>query len=199
MVCLGLYFALVLVPKVLPSVGGTVVFFAYLISIPLVALVLAICFLSGVVGVALSRCRGAAVTPRHRARLVVPAAGIATLGGVWWVSVSVPGRLPSGSYLLEFDPAAWRSDGSSDYVPGDITVRQKMLGSVVASLDPSEGRDAIEARLGPTRDAWFECAGRGLAYLLGRQRDFIVAIDDELLLICFDDSGHFERYRIRHD
>lgn len=105
-----------------------------------------------------------------------------------------------GSHLLGFAPVLWQDPSSSDYVQGDITPRQKMLGSVVYQLNSKQDRRQLEALLGPSLDTpYFESTGRDLIYILGPERDSFFRIDAEWLLIWLDRSNHFERYAIYTD
>jgi hypothetical protein len=101
---------------------------------------------------------------------------------------------------LDFEPVVWQDPSSSEYVRGDITPRQKMLGSVVCRLNPTQDRRQLEALLGPSLDTpYFESTGRDLVYILGPERDSFFRIDSEWLLIWLDGSNHFERYAIYTD
>jgi hypothetical protein len=120
----------------------------------------------------------------------------AVLGLVWMVR----GALPTGSHLLDFDPVVWQDPGSSTFVQGDITPRQKMLGSVVGRLSPALDRARLEAMLGPSLDTpYFAETGRDLIYILGPERDSFFGIDSEWLLIWLDRADRFERYAIYTD
>ena len=91
-------------------------------------------------------------------------------------------------------------DASSAFVRGDITPRQKMLGSVVERLVLGLSRTEIEEMIGPSLDTpYFETLGRDLIYILGPQRDSYIRLDSEWLLIWLDESGRFERYGIHND
>jgi hypothetical protein len=108
--------------------------------------------------------------------------------------------LPTGSHLRSFDRAGWQDAGSADYVAGDITPRQKMLGDVVESVLPGRSRAELEKILGPSLEtAYFRSSGRDLIYVLGPQRDSYLAIDSEWLLIWLDKDGRFRRYAIATD
>ena len=111
------------------------------------------------------------------------------------------GRLPSGSNLQRFDRATWQDSHSADYVPKDITPRQKMLGDVVANVLPGRSRPELERLLGPSLDTpYFKSTGRDLIYVLGPQRDnYFAPIDFEWLLIWLDENGRFARYAIAVD
>lgn len=108
--------------------------------------------------------------------------------------------LPTGSFVSKFDQSIWASESSSQYVRGDITDRQKMLGDVVQQIVANGTKDSIIARLGPSDDSgYFASSGRDLIYCTGPQRDSPFPIDDEWLLIWFDPSGQTSGYEIRSD
>jgi hypothetical protein len=116
------------------------------------------------------------------------------------LSRSIQGALPTGSHLAQFDSTAWKHPKSADWSANDITTRQKMLGSVVRRLTPSQSRAEIEGLLGPSlQTRYFQSSGRDLIYRTGMQRDSLLGIDSEWLLIWLDDDGRFERYAIYTD
>lgn len=197
---LGIYFGLVLVPEWWPGFAGTVVFFLYVLTVPVALLSLLALLLWGIIGAIWAMHRGSSVSRRHRALVVLPLAGFLMFGSVMGLARVIQGALPTGSHLLEFDSGIWQDPRSSEFVKGDITPRQKMLGSVVDRLEPTQDRVQLEALLGPSLDTpYFESTGRDLIYILGPERDSFFPIDSEWLLIWLDDSGHFERYGIYTD
>ena len=200
MAALAAYFGLALVPKWWPGFGGTLTFFVYFLSIPVVLLVLLGLAVWGVVGAIVSRIRGRSLRGRHRALVILPLTGFLMFGSVILLAPAIRGALPTGSYLLEFDAAVWQDPSSAEFVEGDITPRQKMLGSLVESLAPGQGRAELEALLGPSLETpYFASTGRHLIYVLGPERDAFFGLDSEWLLIWLDASGHFVRYRISTD
>ena len=101
---------------------------------------------------------------------------------------------------MEFTPLAWHDSRSLLFVDGDITPRQKMLGSLVRRLQVEQKRADLEALLGPSLETrYFEKTGRDLIYILGPERDSFFGIDSEWLLIWLDDAGNFQKYEIRTD
>jgi len=189
-----------LVPEWWPGFAGTAVFFLYVLSVPIVALVLLGFLLWGIIRSALSLRRGLPVARAHRALVLVPLAGCFMFGSSIVASRLVRGSLPTGSHLLEFDAQIWQDPESSEFVRGDITPRQKMLGSVVERLEPSLTRGQIEELLGASLDTpYFASLGRDLIYILGPERDSLFGIDSEWLLIWLDENGRFERYAIHND
>ena len=128
---LGIYFGLVLVPEWWPGFAGTVVFFLYVLTVPVALLSLLALLLWGIIGAIWAMHRGSSVSRRHRALVVLPLAGFLMFGSVMGLARVIQGALPTGSHLLEFDSGIWQDPRSSEFVKGDITPRQKMLGSVV--------------------------------------------------------------------
>jgi hypothetical protein len=197
---LSIYFGLVLVPEWWPGFGGTVAFFLYVLTVPVVLLGLLALLLWGITGAIRAMHRGSPVSRRHRALVVLSLAGFLMFGSAIGLARVIQGALPTGSHLLELDSVIWQDPRSSEFVQGDITPRQKMLGSVVDRLEPTQDRVKIEALLGPSLNTpYFESTGRDLIYILGPQRDSFFPVDSEWLLIWLDDSGHFERYGINTD
>jgi hypothetical protein len=108
--------------------------------------------------------------------------------------------LPPGSFVSKFDQRIWASESSLKHVSGDITDRQKMLGDVVQQLVANGTKAKIIAMLGPSDDSgYFKSSGRDLIYCTGPQRDSPFPIDNEWLLIWFDQSGRTSRYEIWSD
>jgi hypothetical protein len=132
--------------------------------------------------------------------VLLPVAGFLMFAAATGLTRFIRGALPTGSHLLEFEPVVWQDPSSSEYVQGDITPRQKMLGSVVYQLNSTQDRRQLETLLGPSLEtSYFESTGRDLIYILGPERDSFFRIDSEWLLIWLDSSKHFERYAIYTD
>ena len=197
---LATYFGLLLVPEWWPGFAGNGLFLLYVLSVPVVLIGLLGCLVWGGVGTTRALLRGSLVSPRHRALVLLPLAGFLMAGAAIGLARSIRGALPSGSHLQEFEPVVWQRPASSEFVRGDITPRQKMLGSIVDRLAPTHDRAQLEALLGPSLDTrYFESTGRDLVYILGPERDSFIGIDSEWLLIWLDDSNHFERYEVLTD
>jgi len=197
---LAAYSAVWLIPEWWPGLAGTPLFFLYVLSVPIVAVALLGLIVWGLIRSALSLRRGLPVARAHRALVLVPLAGFLMFGSSIAVSRLVRGSLPTGSHLLEFNAKTWQDPASSEFVRGDITPRQKMLGSVVERLEPSLRRGEIEALLGPSLETpYFASLDRDFIYILGPERDSFFGIDSEWLLIWLDESGRFERYAIHND
>ena len=194
------YFGLLLLPEWFPGIGRSSAFFGYLLSVPLLLATLLVFGVWGGIGLLRPPNDGPQSRRRARNRVVVSLAGLLCFGSIYGLSAYIRGALPSGSHLRKFDRAEWRDPRSSAFVPGDITVRQKMLGDVVSTVLPGRSRGDIEQLLGPSLDTpYFKNTGRDLIYILGAERGSMFSIDSEWLLIWFDDSGRLERYEIRTD
>lgn len=197
---LGIYFGLSLVPEWWPGVAGTGAFFLYVLSVPIMLVCLLGLTLWSVAGAITARSRGALVSKRQHAFVVLSLAGLLMFSSTMMLARAIRGALPTGSHVREFAPLIWQDPTSSQFVPDDITSRQKMLGSLVERFKPSQSRAEIEALLGSSlQTPYFESTGRDLIYVLGPERDSFFAIDSEWLLIWLDDSDHFERYEIYTD
>jgi hypothetical protein len=194
------FFGFWLVPEWLPWVRLTGAYFFYVLSVPVVLLVLVVLALWGGIGLLRARSRYAPAVSRHRVILLIGAAGIVCIAAAVGLERGISGGLPFGSRLQEFDPAIWKAPGSGEFISGDITPRQKMLGDVVANVLPGRGREELTALLGPSLDTtYFASTGRDMIYVLGPERTSLFAIDSEWLLIWLDESGRFERYEIAGD
>lgn len=197
---LGMYFGLLLVPKWWPAFGGTGIFLVYIASVPLALIGLLTLLLGGVVGAIRTRLHGSIASQHHRMLIMLGLAGVLMFGATLGLVRVIRGVLPTGSDLLTFNSEIWQDPYSSNFIQGDITPRQKMLGSVVDLLEPTLDRFQLETLLGPSLDTfYFDSTGRDLIYVLGPERDSFFGIDYEWLLIWVDDSGHFERYAIVRD
>ena len=197
---LAIYFGLVLLQNGVPAVGGNMLFFAYVLSIPFVLMALVALGVWG--GVGLLRAHFGKARPKHLHRVYVLVACISIVLSViaFGLARSLPRALPSGSYLRAFDSNTWKAPGSDHHVAGDITPRQKMLGDVVRNILPGRTRAELEELLGPSvQTAYFRSTGRDLIYPLGFQRDAVFSIDSEWLLIWLDDRGRFRRYEVLDD
>jgi hypothetical protein len=194
------YFGLSLIFHALPGLGGTGLSFAYGISLPIVMLILLTVGAWGGIGLLRAWRRGQPAKSRHRACLLVAGVAVASFTLALGLARALPQPLPTGSHLRSFDRVVWQDPRSADYVPGDITPRQKMLAAVVNSVLPDRGRAELENMLGPSlQTSYFKSTGRDMIYVLGPQRDSYFAIDSEWLLVWLDKDGRFERYAVATD
>jgi hypothetical protein len=194
------YFGLWLVPEWWPAIRGTAFFFFYVLSMPITLLALLCVGLWGTGGILLSKRRGHLVASKHQALLAIALAGLGLCVTTALLSRSIRGALPTGSHLLEFDSVLWQSPGSENFVRGDITPRQKMLGSILEQLGEGVSRSEIERFLGPSLETqYFSNSERDLIYVLGPERDALFGLDSEWLLIWLDDSDKLERYEVWRD
>ena len=107
--------------------------------------------------------------------------------------------LPTGSFATRFDSARWRDEDSATYTKGDVTARQKMLGSVVYQILPKANRPELEGLLGEAKPTgYFTDLRPDLLYCLGPERGFI-GIDSEWLAIWFDEDSIVERWELLTD
>ena len=137
-VVLSLYFAILLVPHWRPSVANSPVFFFYILSIPFTLLVLLSGGLWGVVGAIVSRRRSGSVSAWHRHLIIAAATGMLLCMSAILLTQLIRGSLPTGSYVMDFTPLVWQDPRSSEFVDGDITPRQKMLGSLASGVRSGE-------------------------------------------------------------
>jgi hypothetical protein len=197
-VVLSFYFGVLLVPHWWPAFGASPYYIVYLLTLPLTLVGLIILATSGAVGALAARRRGTQVGVRHRTLLLCASVGLVMFAATIGLERRLGGTLPRGSFVLEFSTPAWQDPAAAAIVPGDITPRQKMLGSVVARLTPALDRPAIEALLGRSLDTpHFKSTGRDLIYVLGPERG--LGVDSQWLLIWLDASGHFARYQVVTD
>ena len=197
---IGIYVVLLFIPKWWPAFGGTGIFLVYIASIPFALIGLLTLLIWGIVGAKRTRLHSSIASQHHRMLVVLALVGLLMLSSVFGLVRVIQGELPTGSNLLVFNSEIWQDPHSSNFVQGDITPRQKMLGSVVGLLKPTLDRFQLETLLGPTLDtSYFDDTGRDLIYFLGPERDSFFRIDSEWLLIWIDDSGHFERFAIARD
>lgn len=200
LLALAVYFGVMLIPKWWPAFGQTAAFFVYVLSLPVAILGLAALTCWGVVGTFIAKRRQSTISRFHRRLLLVSLAGFLLFVSSMVIVRFIDGGLPTGSNILRFEAATWRATKSADFVTGDITPRQKMLGDVVAHVLPGRTRTEIEELLGPSlATSYFENTGRDLIYVLGAERDSFFPIDSEWLLIWFDEAGRFQRYAVYTD
>ena len=197
---LAAYFGVILLPHRWPALGASPWWLVYWLSIPLVLLVLAGVAVGTATSLRSTRSSGSPSKQFSRRLARVSLVGLLIFGAVIVLANSIRRSLPTGSFVMEFDPDVWRDPASTLWSDGDITPRQKMLGSAVEQLTPGMTRSEIEALLGPpTETSYFEASGRDLVYVTGPERDSFIGVDSEWLLIWLDESGGFERYEIARD
>jgi hypothetical protein len=194
------YFTLLLVTHAFPPVGGTAAFFLYVLSVPVVLMLLLAVGMWGGVGLLSARLRAKPLKPRHRAYVLIACVGLGSFPVIFGLARTLPRSLPTGSHQQRFDRTVWHDPGSADFRPDDITPRQKMLADVTTTILPGRTRAELEVLLGPSLDTgYFKSTGRDLIYVLGPQRDSWFAIDSEWLLVWLDKDGRFQRYAVVND
>jgi hypothetical protein len=197
--CFAAYFALFLLPRVFPAVGASPLTLFLALSILAVVPTLAGLAIWGVLGSFLSWRRKRPLGAGARSAGQIALAGFGAFALFLVLGRILPSALPTGSYMSDFDQVVWLDLNSTEFVQGDVTLRQKMLAAVIAKL-PGSSRTEIERSLGPSLDTqYFMSTGRDLVYLLGPERDSLFGIDSEWLLIWLDEKGIFERYEIAND
>jgi hypothetical protein len=195
----ALYFGLLLIPKVVPGFGATPFLFSLTLSLMLVVPFLILLALWGTAALVISRVRKRPIGSCSKAAGQIALVGFAAFAAFMVLANVLPSQLPSGSYGRQFDREAWLDPESANYIPGDITPRQKMLAEVVKKL-PGLHRSEIENMLGPTLDtAYFQSTGRDLIYITGPERDSLFGMDSEWLLIWLDENGIYERHAVVTD
>lgn len=196
----ALYSALLWIPIFIPQLERNLFFMIHLFSV--ILLFLGLLFLGSVTLltsiVFLIRRRPVPVFCKVCASA---AAGFTVFMGIHiGVIDHLPKPLPEGSRRMAFSSEVWLSESSSMATDSDrLSIRQKMLGSVVSAVLPGKSRGEIETCLGPS----FETSHFGgankydMIYPLGWDRGY--GIDSEWLLIWLDDRGVFKRYQIMTD
>jgi len=106
--------------------------------------------------------------------------------------------LPIGSFARRFDRAAWSFSGSSQFVQGDITERQKMLGDVIQSVVRDRSKAEIVESLGRPEQGFGVRSGE-ISYRTGPERGSLFNIDSETLIIRLDDRGRATSWRLHTD
>ncbi len=107
--------------------------------------------------------------------------------------------LPMGSFAQSFDKQVWSDLKSSEYVQGDITPCQKMLGDVIQSIVRNGTREEIITQLGSPIVGRLSGADVDTTYCTGPERVSFMRIDSEWLSIWFDESGHVTRWEVWSD
>ncbi|MDI6756745.1 MAG: hypothetical protein QME32_01840, partial [Endomicrobiia bacterium] len=101
--------------------------------------------------------------------------------------------------LLKFDSDAWKEKTSLETING-ISRREMMLKDIVRNILPGKNKKKIAELLGqPSATTYFSDTGKDMIYFLGPERTSMFNIDSEWLLIWFDKSGKFDRYKIVND
>ena len=195
----GLYFSLLLFPKVAPGLGASPFLLVPLLSLVLVVPLLILLGFWGTTALVLSKARNRPIGPRSKTAGRTALAGLcgfAVVSALWNV---LPAPLPTGSYDKSFDHKVWVDAKSANNTGESITPRQQMLADVVKRL-PGKNREEIVKMLGPSFDQPGYMSTKGdLIYPTGLQRDFYLAMDSEWLLIKLDEDGLYKRYAIVSD
>ena len=109
-------------------------------------------------------------------------------------------KLPKGSNLKKFNSVNWKNDDSINPDDNLISDREKMLHDLVNNILPNKSKEEIEKILGLSLNTpYFKSSNKDLIYYLGPERDHMMNIDSEWLLIWLDKSNKFEKYKIVND
>jgi hypothetical protein len=109
-------------------------------------------------------------------------------------------KLPSGSHELKFEASIWQNEESANWNKDGVTIRQKMLGSLIGENVAGKNREQLIQLLGqPSTKMDPDGAGPTLSYPTGPQRDSYMAIDYEWLIIKFDSSDKYESFYLASD
>lgn len=103
---------------------------------------------------------------------------------------TLPPHLPSGSDLKSFQSTQWKGGADRPY----------MLKDLVRNVLPNKSKDEIITLLGnSTKTDYFQAMNYDLIYAIGPERDGFLNLDSEWLLIWFDNTGKFKKYRLMVD
>jgi hypothetical protein len=186
-------------PRFAPSFCPEEIKFLYLVSIPVILLIIVLFGLISLIRLVTAKRRD---NPPSKVSVV----GISLLFSfiiltplTFAVHRYIPRALPTGSDIKSFDSTVWKSESSTNWNEG-ISVREQMLKDVVEKVLPGKNRQEIENALGPSLETnYFRSLDKDLIYYLGPERDHLFNIDSEWLLIWLDESDRFKRYRILND
>lgn len=118
---------------------------------------------------------------------------------IFMINKYIPSELPSGSDMKPFDSLIWQADSSSNWNNG-ISLREQMLKDVLENKLPGKNKQEIEKILGPSLETnYFRSVDKDLIYYLGPQRDSVLNLDSEWLLIWLNEDGKFKSYKIAND
>lgn len=194
-----LFWASTFLPRFAPSYFSQEFKFLFFLSVPVIVLII---ILFGLIS--LTRFVNAKRKNQHPSKISI--VGVFLLSSfiiltplTFLVHRYMPRALPTGSDLMPFDSATWKSEASMDWNDG-VSVREQMLKDVVEKILPGKSRQEIESALGPSLETnYFSSLDKDLVYYLGPERDGLFNIDSEWLLIWIDENGKFERYVIAND
>lgn len=112
---------------------------------------------------------------------------------------SLPMPLPVGSDLLKFNSEIWHKESSMEWNDG-VSLREQMLNDVITNILPGKSKEQIIELLGPSLETnYFKTIDKDIIYYLGPQRDGLINIDSEWLLLWLDENGKYKQYQIVND
>lgn len=167
----------------------------WLTTLPIVLLVLIITGSLGIIGLTSTKEKKMLSAPTYKFFIK-----FSSFGSLWFICSLV---LAMGSNFIythqKFEAETWQNLQSTNYVPYQQTLRQRMVDDLTENILPGSTLDEIEALLGSSSEItghWpqgdWVCGTLGdpdLAYYLGFSG---VSPLGESLLIWFDESGNFE-------
>ena len=109
-------------------------------------------------------------------------------------------KFPNGSDLRKFNSTIWKSKNSIEFNDDFISLREEMLEDLITNVLPDKNKNEVEVLLGKSLNTpYFQSSDKNLIYYLGPERDNFMNIDSEWLLIWFDKSNKFKKYKILND
>jgi hypothetical protein len=150
------------------------------------------CGVLGMIGLLIAWRRRAAAGFGYRLAATAGLGTVMILALCWQTSSLIRRGLPVGSLSLSFDSSRWKQQGLAGR---GFTDRQAMLGDLARNILQGKSRTEVVNLLGPSEKGGSEADTGDLGYRTGRER-WLLPIDDEWLLISFDSSGRFSRFRV---
>jgi len=197
--CIFIYFASSLLPRISPSSFSQEIRFYYVLSIPALLILVTAAGIASLVIIAYSKRKGRSVNKIGIAGLSLFSSTCILMPLLFFVHIITPRPLPSGSDQRKFNSAKWQANDLKEWEE-HLSVREQMLKDVVENILPGKNKTEIEKLLGPSlKTNYFRSVNKDLIYYLGPQRDSFLNIDSEWLLIWLDEKEVFERYKIAND
>lgn len=197
--CVAVFYGSSFLPRFWPSIFSPTIRFFYFISIPLILIGVSLIGLVSMIFIFIAH-RGKKLPNKLSIIAASLLLSFIVLTPLTFVGHRYrPRPLPIGSDLIVFDSKLWQTESSTDWNKG-ISIREQMLKDVVGNILPGKNKKEIEKLLGPSLQTdYFKSIDKDLIYYLGPERDGIMNIDSEWLLIWLDENGQFKRYKIVND
>jgi hypothetical protein len=197
--CIFIYFASSLIPRISPSSISQETRFYYMLSIPAVLILVTVAGIASLIIKGYSKHTGRSANKIGIAGFSLFSSTCILMPLILLIHIIIPRPLPSGSELRKFNSAIWQANDSNEWKER-LSTRQQMLKDVVENILPGKHKAEIEKLLGPSLETnYFRSVDKDLIYYLGPQRDGFLNIDSEWLFVWFDEKGVFERYKIAND